>query len=195
MTCCLISWPLSRSCSQSGISPTTLARLLRITSVARLTLWRTCVLGTKRFRGRLKLGRLALRLLHKYSYAAPLAHRATPESPPDAAPASRPLPAQRAADMHETRIIDRCANFRAGIQQATNFIRQHGRGNIGVLDGECATKPAAFLRLRGISTRSSRARLQATRAGRSPSFKRTQRMAGRMQCHGVRKERTHIGYT
>lgn len=55
------------------------------------------------------------------------------------------LAAQRTGDIHEARVVARGADLGAGVEDTVYFFREHRRGDIGVLDGEGATKPAALI--------------------------------------------------
>jgi hypothetical protein len=49
--------------------------------------------------------------------------------------------------VHQAAVIDRGADFRAGIEHIANFVRQHGRRYISILDGKSAPKSATLLHI------------------------------------------------
>ena len=104
------------------------------------------------------------------------------------------IAAERAADMQEARIIGSGADFRAGVENAANFVGKHGSGYVGILDGEGAAEAAALINTCKRRERKAADSLQETLRFVA-NLKRTERMTRHVQRDGMREERTDIGDT
>src|SRR5687767_13695449 len=52
-----------------------------------------------------------------------------------------------AADVHQARVVSRCADLGLGVEDAPDLIREHRGGGVRVLDREGPAEPAALLGL------------------------------------------------
>ena len=58
-----------------------------------------------------------------------------------------PLARQRAADVHEARVVARRADLGPGVEHGAHLVGEHGHRGVGVLHGEGAAEAAALARL------------------------------------------------
>ena len=151
----LIAAPASRSASQSGSSPTALRALgadrrRRLAEVA-------AQLGVLQ-----RLARRGREALH--SCAARISARCIVRTPGALAP-------QRAADVHQARVVGRRADLRAGVEHVAQLVGEHRHRGVGVLDRERPAEAAALVARPRSSTRSMPAhvRAAAAAAGRRPA--------------------------
>ena len=99
--------------------------------------------------------------------------------------------AQRAADVHQARRVDRGADLRARVEHVAQLVAEHRHRGVRVLDRERAAEAAALARLVQ-STRSIPRTARSSRAGRSPTPQRADRVARRVQRDPVRERRPDV---
>ena len=84
-------------------------------------------------------------------------------------PHAGPLAPQRAADVHQARVVHRRADLGARVEHAPQLVAQHGHRRVGVLDRERAAEAAALVGASPSSTRSIPRTARSSRCGRSPT--------------------------
>ena len=166
----LIAAPASRSASQSASSAIAASRLARIVVVALPRLrrsWRVAAAPlVRRRRGKPDLHSCAARI----SARCIVAHAGA-------------LPPQRAADVHQARVVGRRADLRARVEQVAQLVGEHRHRGVGVLDRERAAEAAALLRVleldevdalrpRAAAAAAGRRRAAAAASGRSGGTRR-----------------------
>ena len=104
------------------------------------------------------------------------------------------LAAQRAADVHQARLVGRRADLGARVEHAPQLVREHRHRRVGVLDRERAAEPAALAARSSSSTRSMPRTARSSRRGRSPTLQQPQRVARRVQRHPVRERRADVDH-
>ena len=173
----------SRSSSQSGISPTTSARLARITSVAWRTLRAQLRVGERGLRRRpetpARVGRVA-DADHRRGLAGSGATRGSRRGAGSGRPAR--CAAQPAADLHQAGVVGRRADLGAGFERRSATLSASHRGrDVGVLDREGAAEAAALV-VAAAARRASRPRTALQQPRRLVAeMQRAQRVAGRVE--------------
>src|SRR5215218_3710802 len=54
---------------------------------------------------------------------------------------------ESATDVHQARVVSRCADLGLGVEDASDLIREHRGGGVRILDRESPAEPAALLGL------------------------------------------------
>ena len=79
------------------------------------------------------------------------------------------LAPQRAADVHQARVVGRRADLRARVEHVAQLVGEHRHRGVGVLDRERPAEAAALAARPSSSTRSIPRTARSSRSGRSPT--------------------------
>jgi hypothetical protein len=101
------------------------------------------------------------------------------------------LPPERAADVHQARVVGRGADLGAGVEHVAQLVGEHRHRRVGVLDRERPAEPAALLGLLDLDEVDALDRAQQPQRAVA-DLKQPQRMAGRVVGDAVRERGADI---
>jgi len=102
------------------------------------------------------------------------------------------LAAEGAADVHEAGVIGAGAGFGVGAEDALELVREHGGGDVGILDGEGAAEAAALVGVGEFNEGEAFDLLEEV-GGLGAKVERAEAVAGGVEGDGVGVEGTDVG--